>query len=68
MTWELFILQTEVDCERGWVGLGLLAEVKEAMKTKQLRFAPSVRPNGNSQIDLHLLTQDTMFSCYFNLS
>lgn len=68
MTWELFILQTEVGCECGWVGPGLLAKVKIAMKTKQLRFAASFRPGGDSQIDLHLLIQNMMFLCYCNQS
>lgn len=47
------------------VGPGLLAEVKIAMKTMQLRFAASDRPNGNSRKDCHLLTQHIL---YFNLS
>lgn len=57
----LFILQIKVVYKCGWVGPGVLAEAKITMETRQLRFAASDRPNGNSRMDLHLLTQDAVF-------
>lgn len=61
VTWTLFILQIKVVSKRGWVGPGLLVKVKKAMKTRQLRTAASGRPHGNSGMDIHLLTQNTVF-------